>query len=304
MEILKSLDGVNVGKKSLAVTIGNFDGVHLGHQALITDILAECKKNGEELVVCTFNPHPKFILNNATNFLINSYDERRFVLESLGVRYLLEFEFTRDFSTQTPAEFLDKHISISSKVSSLYLGHDFAFGANKSGDHAFVKKYCASKNINCFLEKEFIPTSAKKASSTMIRNALASGDVAVANSLLGRPFFVSGRVIKGMGRGKTIGFPTANVLFSQDRILPKVGVYESLTSYNDMTYKSITNIGFNPTFDNNTNVNFETHIFDFDNDIYGEMLKVELHSFIRDEIKFKNANDLIEQISKDIKSIK
>jgi len=303
VEVLASLNELrNVGY-DLAVTIGNFDGVHRGHQQLIKDIMALCEKNNECLVVCTFVPHPKFILTNNQNFLINSYIERRDLLAKLGVKFLVEFEFNRDFSTQTPQDFLDNYISIAN-VSSLYLGHDFAFGANKSGDHDFVKKYCNNKNINCVLEKEFTSGDASKVSSTSVRDFLVGGDINNANNLLGRNFYVTGRVIKGVGRGKTIGFPTANIIFPNERLIPKTGVYKSSTMINGMRYNSITNIGHNPTFNDSSLINFETHIFDFDNDIYGEEITIELIDFIRPEKKFNNVNELISQINLDIEDVK
>ena len=299
MEILKSLAELKCNDK-VALTIGNFDGVHLGHQQLLSDISTLSKRNNERLVVCTFTPHPKFILQNTSNFLINSYHERRNLLEENGVKYLVEFEFNRDFSTQSPQEFLDNYIAICSNLSSLYLGHDFAFGANKSGDHDFVKTYCMKNGINCFLEKEFVLDGNLKSSSTVIRQSLLDGKICDANSLLGRNFYVQGRVIKGQGRGKKIGFPTANIIFPNDRITPKRGVYKSSVTYNNMSYNSITNIGVNPTFGDGALVNFETHILDFDNDIYGEEIRVELSNFIRNEKKFSNVNELIKQIKKDI----
>lgn len=304
MEVLTSLSDILDKNLKIAITIGNFDGVHLGHQNLISHVMKESKSKGEVLVVCTFVPHPKFILSPAQNFLINSYEERRELMEDLGVKYLLELNFNRDFSTLTPQEFLDKYININSSVSSLYLGHDFAFGANKSGDHDFVKKYCSTRNIECFLEKEFTLNNLNKASSTSIRKCISSGDISQANKLLGRNFFVRGRIIKGQGRGKTIGFPTANIIFSKDRIIPRLGVYASRCHYNGMIYNSITNIGHNPTFNEHLIVNFETHIFDFDNDIYGEEISVELNQFMREEKKFENVNELIKQINLDIEQAK
>ena len=303
MIIRDSLNNFSEISSNFAVTIGNFDGVHLGHQKLIKDILQDCHTKNEELVVCTFVPHPKFILANAKNFLINSYEERQNLIEKLGIKYLVEFNFNRDFSTLSPAEFLDNYIFINKKCKALYLGHDFAFGANKAGDHDFVKNYCAQKNIRYFLEKEFLNKNQMKPSSTQIRNFLLTADIKNANNLLGRSFFVSGRVIKGKGRGKTIGFPTANILFDEGRIFPKVGVYKSQVHLKDMIYNSITNIGYNPTFTDSNHINFETHILDFDNDIYGEKIKVEIIDFIRDEMKFSNVNELVKQINLDIKKL-
>ena len=189
MEVINNLSELNVLDDKIAITIGNFDGVHRGHQSLIHNILKDCKKKGEALVVCTFVPHPKVILSNSKNFLINSYEERRELLTACGVDYIVEFDFNRDFSTLNPGKFLDQHIFVNTNIKSLYLGHDFAFGANKAGDHDFVLKYCKEKGVDCVLEKQFVGDLETKPSSTNVRKFLESGAMKEANDLLGRNFF-------------------------------------------------------------------------------------------------------------------
>jgi len=297
ISLLKDLGTLK--KQNLAVTIGNFDGVHLGHQSFLLKALSSSKSEGLTFVVVTFVPHPIFVLNPRSEFLINSYCERRHLLEQLGVEYLLEIDFTRDVSTMMPQQFLDGFISYSSLVKKIFLGHDFAFGANKSGGHEFVKEYCKERNINVEIEDKY-EVQSELVSSSKIREYLKQGMVLAAHKFLGRPFFLSGRIIKGMGRGKKIGIPTANLGFDLSRMIPMSGVYITQTEVGGLKYKSVTNIGLNPTFGSENSIGVETHILDFNRDIYGEEVQVFFYEKIRDEIKFNCVNDLIAQIKSDI----
>ncbi len=294
MELIKSIKEVD---RPFGVTIGNFDGVHLGHRAMLGEIKEDCKNLGLELVVITFNPHPIQILRPRENFLINSYDERRQLIEDEGVQYFLEINFTRDFSTLGPEEFLNDYIQ-SENLKKIFLGYDFAFGANKQGDAGFVEKYSKDRNLDFKILDEFV-ASEKGVSSSKVREQLKSGNVEVARKLLGRDFYVSGRIVKGEGRGKIIGFPTANISYDEARIIPQRGVYATRTIYRDQTYFSVTNVGLNPTFCERDSLSVETHLLDFENDIYGEFIKVEFVKRIRDEKKFSSVNELVGQIKKD-----
>ncbi len=299
MQILKHTTELPKGKK-YAVTIGNFDGVHLGHQSLLENLLEDAKKNQRELVVVTFVPHPLTILKNAKRFLLNSYEERRELLSSVGVKYLVELNFTRDFSFQTPEDFLEGYILANKDIESFYLGYDFAFGANKKGDHEFVRNYCKEKDLEVNIQEKF-QKGEHTFSSTLVRDCLNEGKTLKVKDYLGRPYFLKGRVIKGAGRGKQIGFPTANIPLDFYRIPPQNGVYSTRCYFRNCSYLSITNVGFNPTFKDEKSLNIETNIFDFDGDLYGEEIKVEFYTKIRDEKKFNSVNELIEQISKDVK---
>jgi riboflavin kinase/FMN adenylyltransferase len=281
------------------VTIGNFDGVHSGHREFLAQIKNDCIRDHAKFVIVTFIPHPLQILKSHTGFLINTYEERRELLASVGTDYLLEIDFTRDFSTLSPDMFLENFIFSFGGISKIYLGHDFAFGANKAGDFNLAKKFCALKNTELVLQKEF-KVNEKIVSSTHARTSILSGDFVVANELLGRPYFLSGRVIKGEGRGKKIGFPTANIGYSKDLIIPAKGVYVSKVKIKDMIYNSITNIGINPTFNNGDEIHVETHLLNFSMDIYGEEIRVMFFKKLRDEKKFSSVNDLVGQISSDI----
>lgn len=298
MKIIKNLGSLNEDGHQFAVTIGNFDGVHVGHQTILKTILDDCRKDGLELVVVTFEPHPIQILKPRNHFLINSFTEKRELLRSVGIKYLCEIDFSRDVSTLTPGSFLDEYILSCKDVKRIYLGHDFAFGANKSGDHQFVREYCQPKNIDVKLLNEFT-LKEKCVSSTKIREALSLGSVEEVSKMLNRNFFISGMVVKGEGRGRKIGFPTANIRFPAERIVPAKGVYITRTQLGDQVWDSLTNIGNNPTFNTGNDIFVETHILDFDGNIYGDEITVEFIKKIRDEKKFESVNHLVDQIKKD-----
>ncbi len=216
---------------------------------------------------------------------------------------MVEVHFTRDLSMTDPSDFLENYILNHEQVKSLFLGHDFAFGANKKGDHNFVKKYCEDRPVSIEIQKKFTADT-ETYSSSLVRRLLKQGEPRKAASLLGRNFFVSGRVIKGLGRGKQLGFPTANIDLEKERLIPEFGVYATLCTFRGCTYRSITNIGKNPTFDDVTGVNVETNVFDFGGDLYGEEIKVTFVDKLRDEIKFSSVNELIKQIKADIETRK
>lgn len=284
------------------VTIGNFDGVHIGHQQLLRDIRQKCSERGLAFVVVTFVPHPQKILcPGKDRFLINSYMYKRELLEQAGVDYLIEIDFNRDFSTLSPEDFLKDYLLPHQGLEDIYLGYDFAFGANKQGDFDIVKETCKKSNVIIQPKYEF---NNQIVSSTLIRNLIQSGQLQEVQEVLGRPFRLEGTVIKGEGRGKKIGFPTANILISTDQIIPAKGVYVSRTTNRAMTYNSITNIGNNPTFNTSDGIYIETHLFDFDDFLYGENIEVELYQKLRDEKKFSSVNELVEQIKKDIEQAK
>jgi len=284
---------------SFGLTIGNFDGFHKGHQELVSEVRSICDAKNLELVLVTFVPHPISILKNEKGFLLNSYMERRELLENYGVKWLVEIPFTRDFSTLDPGQFLNSSILGHPNIKMIFLGYDFAFGANKKGDHQFVKDHCKDLDVEVLIQKKFKGDNGTF-SSSLARSFLDKGEPEKAADILGRPFYIKGRVIKGAGRGKQIGFPTANIECDFSRKVPEIGVYATTCEYRNGLYKSITNIGHNPTFNDDKKLNVETFIYDFDEDIYGEEIKVNFLSKIRDEKKFSSVNDLIQQIKMDV----
>lgn len=305
MKIASNIEDLKniLAEDKVFLTIGNFDGVHLGHQDFLNYIKNESQASHAKFVVITFVPHPSFVLQPKTNFLLNTYNERRDLLERLGVDVLLELDFTRDFSTQSPISFLNDFVFSIAGLKKVFLGHDFHFGANKEGNYALAKTIANTRNIEIILHSEF-KLKNDKVSSSQVREHLKAGDVENANGKLGREFFLSGRVIKGQGRGKQIGFPTANLGYDKDIIIPAKGVYATKTNINGMVYESVTNIGHNPTFNTGYDIHVETHILGFNRDIYGENIVVSFYKKLRDEKKFSSVNELVTQIDLDVDQVK
>lgn len=281
------------------MTIGNFDGVHRGHREVLKYVKGKCHELDTKLVVMTFNPHPQEILNPGNYFLLNSVEEKRELLQSCGVDYLCEIKFDRNFSTLSPEDFLNDYIFCNDQLKCLFLGHDFAFGANKSGGHLQAMEVARKHNV-IFEDLNKFEFDGERVSSSLIREKIRTGKILEANSFLGRDYFVTGRVVKGDGRGRQIGFPTANVGFAQNRVIPSNGVYATQTRIGKMNYLSVTNIGCKPTFLKDGGVTIESHLLDFDRDIYGEEIEVHFNQKIREEIKFDSVNALIQQIDKDV----
>lgn len=303
MKILHNLHDIpqdQHGWPAIGLTIGNFDGVHIGHRELLKKIKADCQRKSLLFVVVTFVPHPQKILQpDKERFLINSYEQRRNLLREQGVDVLVELKFTRDFSTLKAEDFLKQYLLSYPNLKDFYLGYDFAFGANKEGDFDLVKSICDPLGIEIEIQPKF-EFQGEVVSSSSIRARLLSGKIDEVENILQRPFHLEGVVVKGEGRGKKIGFPTANIQVSQDLIVPHKGVYVTRTIYKGMTYQSVTNIGNNPTFKDTNQLSIETNLFDFNSDIYGELLDIQFLHKIRDEKKFSTVNDLINQIKSDI----
>lgn len=288
-----------IQQHKINITIGNFDGVHMGHRDFLGSIKKSSLDSDAKFVVVTFIPHPAQALKGQSGFLINTYEERRELLEKEGVDYLLEVDFTRDFSSLTPEQFVENFICTFPKVECVYLGYDFSFGANRAGDHSKSQKIFAEKNIPLKLQHEF-KLHDITVSSSEVRLSLQKGDVERAAELLGRQYYISGRVIKGQGRGKQIGFPTANLDYNREIILPSKGVYLTKTQIHDMVYFSVTNVGANPTFNVENELHVETHLLNFTRDIYGDEIKVFFYKKLRDEKKFQTVNELVAQIKTDV----
>ncbi|OFZ27146.1 MAG: riboflavin biosynthesis protein RibF [Bdellovibrionales bacterium RIFOXYB1_FULL_37_110] len=298
MEILKSLN--QISRDNFYLSIGNFDGVHLGHQYVLDYIKRQCRKNQTKLAIITFVPHPKEILEGKQRFLLCDYESRRLYLEKMGVDYVVEIDFHRDFSTIGPETFLQNDIFCTNQIKKIFLGHDFAFGKNKSGDQNIVVSECKKKNIEVEIMKRFL-VNKEKVSSSIIRQYLSDGNIKKSNLLLGRTYEIIGNVVKGAMRGRTLGFPTANLQVLDVMQIPCNGVYITKAYYQDQEYLSLTSIGYNPTFNaDKKDQTIEVYLLNFDKDIYGETLSVHFIDKIRNEIKFKTKEDLITQIKNDV----
>jgi len=282
------------------VTIGNFDGLHIGHQSLLKKLVSKAKALKAASVVCTFKPHPMELLRpELPVHRLFDYNDQAEQMMDLGVDYLIEEKFTRDFSLMTADEFMDLYINRYFKPQHIIVGYDFNFGKDRSGSYDFLEKYCQKKSIG-LTRVEAVQSHGQIVSSTAIRKLLEHGDLHMAEIFLGRKYYIRGPVRVGFKRGRQLGVPTANVSPDID-FVPRKGVYFSKVYWKKQEFPAITNIGYNPTFEShNSYLKVETHLFDFEQDLYGEQIKVEFLKFHRDEIKFSGIDTLKQQISSDI----
>ncbi|MGR3809801.1 bifunctional riboflavin kinase/FAD synthetase [Jiulongibacter sp. NS-SX5] len=286
--------------KNAVVTSGTFDGAHLGHHKIISMLKETAAKTGGESVVLTFWPHPRLIVspNSQKIKLLSTLDEKIELLENLGVDHLVVLPFTREFSELSSEKYVEDILISGIGTQTLVIGYDHRFGKNREGGFDYLQR-----NANRFkIDLVEIPRQEIESltiSSTKIREALISGDVKTANGLLGRPYSFEGLVKKGRQLGRTIGFPTANVHVAKKyKLIPANGVYAVRVYLRNSELNGVMNIGERPTVDGK-GITQEVHILDFDDDIYGETLKVEIIDFIRDEQKFDGVESLIKQINSD-----
>ena len=286
--------------KPSVVTIGTFDGVHIGHQKIIKRIVEIAKKKNLQALVLTFFPHPRMVVQNDSSIkLINTIDEKAKQLESMGVNHLVIKKFTKSFSRLSALEYVRDVLVNKLKVKHIIVGYDHHFGRNRTANIEDLREY---GDYYGFEVTEIMPQEVDDVavSSTKIRNALFKGDIKNANKFLGYNFLLTGRVEKGRGIGSTINFPTANINIKESyKLIPHSGVYLIKAMIKDVYFFGMMNIGNNPTVSEDKRTNIEVHFFDFNNDIYGEVIKVELLDYLRNEIKFPSVLDLKEQLKKD-----
>lgn len=287
--------------KNAVVTIGTFDGVHVGHQQIISQLKDEAAKIGGETVIITFHPHPRKVVHAEKKKveLINTIDERIELLAAKGIDRLVIVPFTLGFSELAPRNYCEKFLIEKFKPAVVIIGYDHRFGKDRQGDYKLLEEY--SKK-GAFELKE-IPgqlINDSTVSSTLIRNSLKEGNIEKANQLLGYDFFFEGEVVKGDQRGRTIGFPTANInVINEEKIIPGNGVYVvEIMMHNNRKLKGMMNIGVRPTVDG-TRRTIEVNIFDFTEEIYGERLRITVKKFLRTEQKFNGIDALKEQLGKD-----
>ncbi|MGM8214516.1 bifunctional riboflavin kinase/FAD synthetase [Bacillaceae bacterium W0354] len=283
----------------MSMAVGYFDGVHIGHQKVINSAIAIAKDRGIKSAVMTFDPHPITVLKQEklNNFLITSLNEKILMFEQLGVDYVFIVTFNQQLSKLTPSDFV-KHFFINLNVKHVVGGFDFSFGHKGAGKIQLMDEYANGQLLSTVVDK--VSFEDEKVSSTRIRESIKNGDMTQCKKLLGRPFSLTGQVVKGHQRGREIGFPTANIEHAQEHIVPKVGVYAVTVFYNGKMYNGMANIGFNPTFmDQLVKPVLEVNIFDFNEDIYNKEIIVYFHRYIRDEKKFNSVDELIDQMKDD-----
>jgi len=284
------------------VTIGTFDGVHLGHQKVILRLQEFAKQHEGETVIFTFHTHPRLVTSpNETNLrLLTTLSEKIKLFEKYGIDHLIIYPFDKSFSELSYSEFVEKILVEKIGTHCLVVGYDHKFGKNREGGFDYLKN-CAEKHKFEIERLDALLIDEDSVSSTKIRDALQNGEIEKANHYLGYLFMLHGTVVNGKQLGRKLGFPTANIEASdKHKIIPGYGVYAVKVELNTHVYKGMLNIGTRPTFNNNAdNRSIEVNIFDFEGDIYGSEITLKFVGKIRDEQKFENIEMLVNQLEKD-----
>jgi riboflavin kinase/FMN adenylyltransferase len=287
------------------VTSGTFDGVHLGHQKILHRIREIARSIQGETVLLTFWPHPRLVLYPEEHNLrlLSTFEEKASLLRQFGIDHLITIPFTQEFSQLTSEEFIRKVLIEKIQTKKLVIGYDHRFGKNREGSFEYLQTHSSEFGFELEeISREDVDEIG--VSSTKIRKALESGDVQTANQYLGRPYELNGIVVKGQQIGRSIGFPTANIHVPNDyKLIPKDGVYAVEAKVEDQYFKAMLNIGNRPTVDG-TRKTVETHLFDFQGDLYNKLITVYFRAFIREERKFENLDALKAQLNLDQKSAK
>ncbi len=284
--------------------IGFFDGIHKGHQKVIQTAVSKAKDKNIESAVITFHPHPSVVLKKDAKHVryITPLREKQEILQQLDVDRLYVITFNKELASLEPQQFID-HFIIGLKIKHIVAGFDFSYGHKGQGNMELIKEQ--TRGLFEYTTIGKVELDSEKVSSSRIRELLQNGELEKANYLLGRPLTIQGVVVEGDQRGRTIGYPTANIRVNPDTLLPKIGVYAVKVLYKNEVYEGMANLGYNPTFTNEkTEPSVEVNIFDYNNDIYGEVLYVEWHKFIREEEKFNGVQELINHIENDEKCVR
>jgi len=302
MKIIKNLDDIKKPFKKAVITIGNFDGVHIGHQALFHEVIEKADAIDGTSIAMTFEPHPIRVLKeNSHPPLITLYEQKVELIEKSDMDVLICVPFTRKFAALSAREFVEDILIRQIGMTIIVVGEDSAFGKNREGNIDQLRTFAELFDFEVILADwiQESNNSSGRISSTKIRELVISGHLAEVPKLLGRYYQIRGVVATGRNRGgRLLGFPTANINL-HDELCPKTGVYAVTVEFRDAKYKGVANIGYSPTFDDHV-FTVEVHILNFDENIYGQKIRVDFISRIRDEKKFENINALSEQIRRDI----
>ena len=286
-----------IADEDSVIALGNFDGVHKGHMELINRAVKNAKKLNIKSSLLLFNEHTDNLVKVGKKDIITTNKTKFEILENLGVDIIYLINFTREFMSYSPIKFLDDFLAKNLKIRGVVVGYDYTYGYKKSGDVKFLKE---NKNLFESVEVlEQISSHGVKISSTLIRSLIEEGKLKEANELLSRPYKLIGEIIHAKGLGKKMGYPTANLKLIDNFVIPKFGVYDTDIIINGERFRASTNIGTNPTVEHD-GIKIEAHILDFNKDIYGEIVELELLDFVRPELKFDSIEELFEQIAKDV----
>ncbi|MCD6154128.1 MAG: bifunctional riboflavin kinase/FAD synthetase [Syntrophobacterales bacterium] len=298
MKIIRDLEDIPVEFRGSIVTIGNFDGIHLGHRKIFQKLLKETEKEDRKTIVITFDPHPQKVLHPEKRpfFLLTPLNEKLKLIEKFGIDAVVLITFSVEFAKTTAEEFVRNILWDKLHIQKLYVGYDYVFGRGKEGNAESLKTY--GKELGFEVEEiGAVKNGELVVSSTKIRVSILDGDVSLAAKLLGRPYNVYGNVVEGYRRGTAIGYPTANI--KAEKVIPGRGVYAIIAGIEGHKYQGVINIGFNPTFGNDE-LSTEVYLFDFQDNIYGKNIEIFFIDRLRDEMKFENSGKLAEQIKKDV----
>jgi riboflavin kinase/FMN adenylyltransferase len=292
--------------KNPVLTIGTFDGVHLGHQKIIDQLNDEAKKIGGESVLFTFYPHPRMVLYPESHGLrlIQTQAEKIDKLRRMGLQNVIIHPFTQEFSRLSAIEFVRDFLVNQLNVKKLVIGYDHQFGKNREGSISFLLEVCQTYGFEV-IEIAAQEVDEVNVSSTKIRNAIKTGDLEMANTFLGEPFLLEGVVVEGKALGRELGYPTANLhVESEIKLIPGNGVYAVTVEVDGVWHLGMMNIGVRPTIDEVDTPTIEVHLFDFNGNLYGKALTVQLLSRCRDEFKFNSIDELKNQLKKDEQNIR
>lgn len=299
MEIIRNINKITRPYNNSVITIGNFDGVHIGHQSLFHEIIEKADAIGGTSIAVTFEPHPLRVLKkNDLPTLITLHEQKTELISRVGLDVLVCIPFTKDFAKISAKSFVEDILLKRLGMKILVIGRDYAFGKNREGNLQFLES-CSTELGFEVIVADWIANGSGRISSTKVRKLVMDGELLHAHKLLGRPYQIRGTVMAGRDRGgKLLGFPTANINLV-DELSPKMGVYAVTVECNDKKYKGVANIGYSPTFDDHI-YTVEVHLLDFKENIYGKKIRVNFIQRIRDEKKFSGIDELSGQIQKDI----
>ena len=306
MEIFRGISELNRAFKSPVLTLGNFDGVHLGHQKILELVITRARALGGESILYTFEPHPRRVLQPESNLrLLDTFEQKVETLENLGLDIVIAEPFDHEFAQVSSERFIGHHIHQCVRPVEVYVGYDFHFGHDREGSMRMLTERGPHLGFSVTVVPE-VQVEGRDVNSTRIRQLLSEGEVEEAALLLGRPFCARGEVIEGERRGRTLGFPTAN-LAPETEILPAPGVYfghlrclEGDAEWTGRSLPVVTNVGFRPTFGSDMNLVAEAHIIDFSGDLYGVEVDLTFEGRLREEARFESPDDLRDQIARDI----